>query len=301
MTGITNQIQETDARLRDLWGRRATLSMPEVEALYSIVHCVLRPKFGDLLAQLSMRSEEAIHDFFIDKVLALADHGSQIDHAGALAVYYKRFLLSLLRDPYRKRRVVTPSDAEDIAGSSATSEEQGLGRPADGETDDDGVSRQQLEDLIAAQLGPLLPDTQTSGPTSKIRDVVAQFLGVDLDHVIREAQDFLDGQGSWSQLATQRDWIRLYLRCHLCPEREDAVALNSLARKYSIPSYHHRAVKLGVTVPLRQDAALAAFRGSYRGQWLTSLGIAIDPDHLLEIALALKMLCLVALKSQEPC
>ncbi|QVL49491.1 MAG: hypothetical protein KFB96_02935 [Thiocapsa sp.] len=301
MTSVANQTLETDERLRDLWRRRATLSQREWEALYSIVHSVLKPKFGELLGQLSVTPEEAIQDFFEDKVFALGDHNSEIDHAGALMVYYKRFLLSLLRDPYRKRRVATPSDADSVAASSDQIDKAGLDQSANADSGDDSFSRQHLEDWIVAQLDPQLPDADKGGQPSETRAVVAQFIGVDLDEVVREAQAFLGGQGRWSHLAKQSDWIQLYLRCHLCPEQADAVALSTLARKYNIPSYHHRAVKLGVTVPLRQDAALAAFCSSYRGQWLISLGIKIDPDHLLEISLALKVLCLVALKSQEPC
>jgi len=302
VTGKTTQIEKVDERLRDLWSRRATLSAQEWETLYTLVYGILRPTYRDWLGQLGISPDESIQDFFEDKVFALSDRASSLDHAGALVVFYRNFLSSLGRDPYLKRRVVSDSDVGDIDASLAgmpqhvtSHQSAGVGSP------DDSFSRQDLNDWIAAEVDALLPDRHSGGPTSQARDVVAQFLGVDLAHVTREAQDFLSGQGAWSHLAEQGDWIRLYLRCHLCPEQPDAVALSTLARKHDIPSYHHRAVKLGVTVPRQQDAALEAFRKSYRGQWLTSIGISIDLDHLTEVSLALKILCLVALKSQEPC
>lgn len=301
MTTKAVQIEQTDERLRDLWGRRATLSAREWEALYSIVYIVLKPKCGDLLAQLPMSSDEAIQDFFEDKVFALSDHTSQINHAGALVVFYKRFLLSLLRDPYLTRRVVPDSDDEDVDVPLDGVPEKFSAQLMSSDAIDDSLSCQNLNDWIAAEIESLFPDLESGSQPSQTSAIIAQFLGVDLVQIIREAQDFLNGQGKWPHLAEQSDWIRLYLRCYFCLEQEDAVALSTLARKYSIPSYHHRAVKLGVTVPLRRDAALESFRASYRGQWLASLGISIDPDHLTEMSLALKILCLVALKSQEPC
>ena len=301
MTGRTAEIQETDKRLRDLSSRRAMLSAREWEELYSIVYGVLKAKCMDLVTQMSISPDEAIQDFFEDKLFALSDHNSEINHAGALVVYYRRFLLSLLRDPYIVRRVVPDRDNEENdVPSGGISQNYGV-RSASTESINDGLSRQSLIDWIAIELGPLLPDRDSATLPTETRDVVTQFLGVDLAQITREARDFVNGQGRWPHLADHSSWIGLYLRCHLCAEQENAVALSALARKYGIPSYHNRAVKLGVTVPLRRDAALEAFRASYRGQWLNSLGIPIDPDHLTEMSLALKILCLVALKSQEPC
>ncbi|WP_200388268.1 hypothetical protein [Thiocapsa imhoffii] len=277
-----------EERLLDLWRRRATLSEPEWYELYALVNSTLSNRGLDLIARLGGTHEEYIQDFFEDKVLMLSQHNQELYHRGALIFYYERYLISRLRDPYLKHGLAPMEDNE---------EQSAVDRGDSHE--DEAAMRQQLSDWLAIELGPSL-GTETG---SDIRELITDFFGVDLEHVLTAARDFLHGRGAWSHLAADSGWIQLYLGCHFCLDGEmsRSISLNTLARRHGIPSYHSRAVKLGITVPKQQDAALVAFRKSYRGQWLLSLGIEVDPEHQLEMALALKILCLVALKEQEPC
>lgn len=279
MTGKTKPAggDDLNQHLRDLWSRRTTLSAAEWETLYTIVYRVLKPKYRSLVAELAMTPDEAIADFFADKVFALADNATEVYYSGALGVFYMRYLISLQRDPYVQLRVPPDPDAEDFAAELT------------------GLPWNTFNQAVTSE-----PSASTV-PSQRLRDDVAQLLGIALEDITREARDFLNGQGHWSALADESHWIRLYLRCHQCPDQEDAIPVSTLARRHQIPSYHDRAVKIGVTVPKRQDAALEAFRASYRGQWLNHLGIPVDPEHVEEMSLALKMLCLVALNSQEHC
>jgi hypothetical protein len=293
--------REIDQQLRDLWRRRVSLTNQEWGRLYTIVWNLLANKYTDLVAQLPGNNEDHIQDFFQDKVLALGNQGDEIHHAGALLVYYRRYLLSRLRDPYVTRCV---------AFGGGRSDEESARTPLDGALDDqarvadatdDPSTSRDLVDAIAALIDPLVPELGSGAGEHGIRTLIHRHLGVDLESAVRSSLDFLAGRDDWSHLAAEAWWIGLYMRCHFCPEHADAVALSTLARRHRIPSYHYKAVALGATVPKQQDAALEAFRASYRGQWLTRLGIPVDREHLLEMSLALKVLCLVALKSQEPC
>jgi hypothetical protein len=56
-----------------------------------------------------------------------------------------------------------------------------------------------------------------------------------------------------------------------------------------VPSYHYRAVKLGVT--MKKTAGAAEFSNTKIGRWLTdALGIEIDVDNRAVILLALNLL-----------
>lgn len=283
--------QTPEARLLDLWRRRSTLAEGEWHELYALVGATLANQCTSLIAQLGGTREEYIQDFFEDKVL-LPEHRDQVlHHRGALIFYYQRYLLSRLRDPYFSHRLVPAEDDE--AREIPDREPAHM----------DGLDiQQQLSDWLAHALAsPESPAAATDTQTT--RSLVKDFLGIDPARAVRAATDFLHGRGDWSHLSADSAWIRLYLRCHFCPDDEEqtAVALSTLARRHGIPSYHARAVKLGTTVPKQQDAALESFRQSYRGQWLASLGIAVAPEYQLEMALALKILCLAALKEQEAC
>nr|WP_141657225.1 hypothetical protein [Thiocapsa sp. KS1] len=277
-----------------------SLTSLEWGRLYTIVWNVIANKYTDLIAALPGTGEDYIQDFFQDKVLALGNQGDEIHHAGALVVYYKRYLLGHLRHPSVTRRVV-PVGGQPNDESAPTPLDGALddrAKEADA-TDDPSVSR-DLVDSIAALIKPLVSELDSGEGGRDIQRLIQRHLGVDLENAVQSSLDFLAGRDDWSHLASEAWWIGLYLRCHFCPDH-DAFALSTLARRHRIPSHHYKAVALGVTVPKQQDAALEAFRASYRGQWLISLGISVDPDHLPEMSLALKVLCLVALMSQEPC
>ena len=276
-----------EARLLDLWRRRPTLTEPEWHALYTLVSATLANRNADLIARLGGTREEYIQDFFEDKVLMLNQNNQELYHRGALAFYYERYLISRLRDPYIKHGLAPTEDDEEQSATDPTDD-----------IEDESTLRRQLSDWLALEL-----DSPTTETAATPQTLIAETLALDLEHLLTAAQDFLHGRGDWAHLAPDSDWIRLYLGCHFCPDGETraSISLNTLARRHSIPSYHTRAVKLGITVPKQQDAALTAFRRSYRGQWLLAQGVKVDPEHQLEMTLALKILCFVALKQQESC
>lgn len=285
---VATATRTDESQLLDLWRRRATLSEAEWHELYALVWTTLSNRGADLIARLGGTPEEYIQDFFEDKVLMLGQQNQELYHRGALMFYYERYLISRLRDPYLKHGLAPTEDHEELA---AVDMESG--------TEDETVMREQLSDWLAIELA----SADTNGTGAEIGTLVANFLGINLDRVLRAARDFLQGCGDWSHLAAESPWIRLYLSCHFCPDGKvrESVSLYTLARRHGIPSYHTRAVKLGITVPKQQDAALLAFRKSYRGQWLMGLGIAVEPESQLEMALALQILCCVALKEQGLC
>jgi hypothetical protein len=297
----TGGVKVLDESLRDLWRRRDTLSEVEWAELYAAVFRILRYRYKDLVAQIGSTPEESIQDFFQDKVFVVS--GGELVHAGALVVFYKNYLLSRLREPRIQRETSfqsnsllggeTSSQSDDLPNSGVSAQDEGQG-------DIGGV--QSVVDSITEMLLEGPADMPLKLPVdSVLRDVVLQYTGVDLERVVQGAADFLHGKGEWADLANDAWWMRLYLRCHFCPESEDAIPMSQIARRYSVPSYHSKAIKLGVTVPKGRDAALEAFRDSYRGRWLVSVGVPIDPEHLLEMSVSLKILCAVALRSQEPC
>jgi hypothetical protein len=290
--------QDLDERLRDLWGRRAKLSEPEWGELYGIIVRVLWNKCSDLVAQLPNARKDYLLDFFEDKVLVL---GSPIHHAGVLVVYYRRYLLSRLREPdVKKVDRHQAQDTDDDAGSTRL--ELALeGQALTAHTDDAPASVQQLVDWVTEEFGELIPGSAAGSDPSQAQTLIRQFLGLDLRQAVQCAHDFLAGRGDWTELAGDVWWIRLYLCCHFCPEAPDRMPLHTLARTHRIPSHHYKAIALGITVPRQLDAALAAFRDSLRGRWLVRLGVPVDIEHRLEMSLALKVLCLTALSLQEPC
>lgn len=293
----------TDETLREFWRRRATLSEPEWGELYTLVFHVLCYKCNELLSQLPGEREEYIQDFFEDKVMTLGNQGDEIHHSGALVIYYKRYLLSRLRDPYVKRRAISQGEEEGEEAVSNPLERALAARTfdAEGGVDADPSDLRHLTDWLAAEIGGFTPEADVASDAAEVSELVARYTGVELGKQAAAAMAFLHGRGDWEHLADDGWWVRLYLRCHFCAEPVDAVALNTLARKHQIPSYHLKAVVLGISVPKKTGAALESFRRSYRGQWLSRLGIPVDPDHLVEMSLALKVLCLVALKSYDSC
>jgi len=292
---------DLDARLRDLWRRRAYLSEPEWAELFGIVVKVLRGRHRNLLAQLPNAPDDYLLDFFDDKVFSLSNPSGEIDHRGALTWFYRKYLLSCLKDPDVRDRV-HPREGEADEDEGPTPLEKALdGKALENAKSDEPVDVRHLVDWVSHEVVGLIPGSGAAINTSAVQDLISQFLGVDLALVAGSAIDFLHARNDWVNLADDAWWIQLYLRCHYCPDAPGGMALDTLRRAWSIPSHHYKAVKLGITVPKQQDAAFAAFRDSLRGQWLTRLGVPVDLEHRLEMSLALKVLCLVALSMRVPC
>jgi hypothetical protein len=73
--------------------------------------------------------------------------------------------------------------------------------------------------------------------------------------------------------------------------------LSAVAARHRVPSYHYRAVKLGVTMKKTADAA--DFSNTKIGRWLTDeLGIAIDADNRDAILVALNLLAVESCENE---
>lgn len=296
------RFEALDAPLRDLWRRRATLSRAEWGELYGVVWRVLSAQRLALLQALPGNADEYIQDFFQDKVMRFGKNAGEIAHTGALVVFFERYLASCLR-ALPKTTILpsrTGSDPDDPPPDPLESQTNRDALKAFLCGDQDPADLQQLLDLVADALAGVLSDVPGAVAADSMVALIEQYLGIHLIEVLTSARHFLAGDGDWVALKSDRWWIRPYLREHFCSESGEGLALSALARRYRVPAYHYKAVKLGVTVPGGEAAALAAFSQSYRGQWLRSLGIPVDADHRIEMALALKILCLIALNSQEP-
>lgn len=284
--------------LRDLWSRRPSLTAAEWTRLYQLIHGFLKHRNCPELQSLPGTRDDYIHDFFLDKVFQGGAQGGKIDHSGALVIFFRRYLISALRDPYVRRRQTDdrldgaeghPSDPEDAQPSGKGAQEsQALVSSRDPKRD--------LLDRVAEAARAFLTDQRQKPDQHQIFKDLNNYYGLWVPEILASARGFLMGQGLWERLRSESGWIMLYLREHFCPK--NGIALDALRRRYQIASYHYKALKLGITVPKGEQAALAVFRGSYRGQWLDSLGIPVDEDHRVEMALALQMLCLVALYDQ---
>ncbi len=96
-------------------------------------------------------------------------------------------------------------------------------------------------------------------------------------------------------LENEEEWVRLYLGLHYCPDRDDAITLFALGKRYQVASYHPKAQKLGITREKSKIGDYAAYRNTMIGGWLSFLGIEINEDHMEEIQHALEILCEQAL------
>jgi len=104
------------------------------------------------------------------------------------------------------------------------------------------------------------------------------------EQVILSARQFLE---------SSEEWVRLYLARNFCPDKDQQKPLNQLANDYQIPSYHHRARKLGIT---RKKGQLEkGYEKTLLGEWLTELELAITPKNQKVIEVAFKILCWEAL------
>ncbi len=276
--------RELDKRLSFLWRRRCNLSRTEWEELYHLVFRCLRGKCRDLLQRLPGTDDDYFQDFFTDKVFLTAGDGGEIYHSGALVSFFSNYLI----DRYR----ALPPRSQSLDGEEAESNQARH-----------ELINQLVEEALATidqshvgQLLDLVEIAMASGrPHADVTQAFRVQLGIDLDAITDAAWCFLDAGEGWEGLRDQLWWIRLYLTRHFCPEDDSRLSLVELSRRHQIPSYYSRAVKLGINVPKQDDAAMSAFTSSYRGRWLARLAIPVDAAHRVEIMVALKILCVVAL------
>ncbi|WP_345814717.1 hypothetical protein AAGS40_20995 [Paraburkholderia sp. PREW-6R] len=112
-----------------------------------------------------------------------------------------------------------------------------------------------------------------------VQSVLLQY-GLDERRVRLAARAFIDGLDGPERivLAGTLGW---------CSENRGG--LSAVATQHRVPSYHYRAVKLGVT--MKKTAGSEDFSNTRIGRWLTDvLGIAIHIDNRAAILLALNLL-----------
>jgi len=301
--------QQFDARLKELTSRRPGLTREEWGELYEIVWRVLRAEHAGLVESLARTADECLQDFFEDKLWRNGAASGAIHHVCALAFYYKRYLLDL-RDISERETPQKGSSAgreEDLppARIDVAQAERALEDWQSGDSDPELA--QDLVDLVADTVERQLAGEPVDADIERVAQALEHYLGIRLADIVDSALEFLFASGPWAKLENDGWWIRLYLRRDRCPEVDarnpgatSREARYLLARECKVPSYHQKAVKLGVAIPKGRDAAYAAFGKSYRGQWLVSLNLPVDREHHLEMAVALRIQCLVALSRHGP-
>lgn len=112
---------QADAELRDLWSHRSELTEKEWTRLYVIVQSVLINYKPKELAVLTEDRDVYINEFFQDKVFR-SDLLSRCDHIGALRIYYKNYLIDLIRSKQSRSNweVADKHNTEDETKSSQT-------------------------------------------------------------------------------------------------------------------------------------------------------------------------------------
>jgi hypothetical protein len=112
-----------------------------------------------------------------------------------------------------------------------------------------------------------------------VDSVLLQY-GLDEQRVRLAARSFIDSLDEPERivLAGSLGW---------CSEGKGG--LSAVAAQHRVPSYHYRAIKLGVT--MKKTAGADDFSNTKIGRWLTDvLGIAIDIENRAAILLALSLL-----------
>ncbi|MBK1693217.1 hypothetical protein CKO09_00475 [Chromatium weissei] len=282
--------QERSDQLIHFWQRRAHLNTTEWNAFYRLIFQVLRGKYAQIINTLPNESDDYINDFIYDKVYITANNSSEIYHTGALVSFYRNYLIDKQR---ALKNVFDPICFNDEEGDESDPEQQYQNQKTfnDFIVNHDTENEEQLLNLL--ELEP-----ETGRVRSEVIQEFRKYFALDLDQITTAAQDFLQAKHQWKKLNQHLWWIRLYLTKHFCTTGEDYWSLSELKRLYPMPAYYSRIVKFGMHVPKKNDAAMRSFRSSHCGEWLTSLGILIDAEHRLEIRIALKILCLVALNQQ---
>lgn len=270
---MSKRFRELDETLRNRWHRRDQLTRREWFELYELTHCILSAQGFSEYASLPEDSpKDLIDGFFEDKVYLPTTspdyQPNAIEHSGALGVFYRRYLISRIRQIQSQTRQFPPSGGAELESGDAINQIP----------DPRGTDREPEDDFAEPRIEDWLGKHQLS-----------------LTQVVRAALDFLFARGDWRRLEKDRDWIRLYLGQHHCPDQDEAIPLATLAARNDIPSYDYRARKLGITWSRRGFESPEAFAKSLLGQWIAALNIPVQPECQTAICAAQSVLCRVAL------
>ncbi|MBK1640502.1 hypothetical protein CKO12_01135 [Chromatium okenii] len=308
---MTSNANILNAQLQSLWQRRATLNQAEWAQLYNVVCSVLRNPSGKVRSLLCALPGDAdnldyVHEFFIEKVLATADRPSTVNHVGALKAWYYNYLIDCQRVLPKKVFNLSGKDNDSDDTQEHDAEQIALDKDSwkmasETENADDEASTPEtlFESLFATGVEENIVDmVEWALQSSQQLAQASDHLNLDLNQIVAAAEQFLTASDIWTGLHEELSWIQLYLTQNFCPDSDARVSLLALSRQQHIPSYYQKAVKLGINTPKNNADASASFHKSYLGQWLTQLGIALDTSQRLEMRIALKILCRIALSQQ---
>lgn len=99
-----------EADLISLWARRGELDKPEWDRLLILVRNVLKQCRPAILRDLLDQHDEHIHNFLLYKVIQEKYTGTQLSSAMALATFFERYLVDVLR--HHARRPISHVDKE---------------------------------------------------------------------------------------------------------------------------------------------------------------------------------------------
>lgn len=273
---MSKRFRELDETLRDLWRQRDQLTQHEWFELYELTHRILSAQgFSEYASLPQDAPKDLIDGFFEDKVYLPTTspdyQPNAIDHSGALGVFYRRYLISRIRQIQSQTRQFPPDGGDEPESGDALAQIP----------DPRGADQEPEDNFVEPSLEEWLGKHQLS-----------------LKQVVQAALDFLCARGDWRHLEEDRHWIRLYLSQHHCPDQDEAIPLATLAARNDIPSYDYRARKLGITWSKRGFESPEAFAQTLLGQWIAALNIPIQPECQTAICAAQSVLCHVALELQ---
>ena len=247
-----------DVELGHLWRTRHSLDEKGWVRLYNVVREVLISFRPKELAGLRDDRNTYVQDFFDDKVFKL-DSLSTCQHVGALKVYYVRYLRDRL--DIENRWIVSETVDADAA---------------------------EAEDS-AAELSNPTYDTVRGCSSSESAWESLREAGLSVDDVAMSA-------AGW--LKKSEPWVAPYLALNFCPDAELCEPLSTLAKRLRVKSYHHKAVKLGISWAGGNDKR--SFGDTFIGKWIVRdlhLPLSVENSHLIEAAF--KILCFEALSWAE--
>lgn len=289
----TDPKQELEARLQALWLRRANLSEPEWTLLYRIVAGYLRARnfkaYGTLRRyavpeDYDQFKRELVDDYFVDKVLRPARRRdfapTPLEHIEVLQKYYRRYLLDQIDLHQREHERRNALEREINKLLSPDEAEQTL-------TEDDAQASMEAAEYPESGRSACLSDPEPSAGLAVGAAPDSFWNPEDVRGLAEAARAFL---------ADNEAWVSLYLGCHFCPEPEHSVALSTLAKRQDIPSYHHKAQKLGITWPRGGFQDISAFKRTLLGVWLSANRVEVTSSEIGRVSAALKILCAEALK-----
>jgi len=253
---------EIDARLTALWNRRGALGQAEWAELYGLVAAVLANTRKAWLEGLRDEREDYVNGFFLEKVLLPA--GRDCPPREMSRNYLLGFFRNYLHDQFDKaaRRGAGLTDSLDDMGYD----------------DDDG-------ETVSADLAD---GREFVFSQDEVEEVLAHYR-LSRAELTLSAQAFLAGLETWQ---------RQVLVWHQCADPGQSLPLSQLQGPVMDSVSYYRIKQLGV---LHASRGLPyEYHKTEIGRWLTrELKLNLTLEDYPMLAIALRVLCLVALQSAD--